>query len=75
MSDYIDGDMKPRARRRLEAHAVFCPECGPLLRTLLTIVHGLAVLPRPLHEPIAPAVIERLRRESDEPPERVVQMR
>jgi anti-sigma factor RsiW len=75
MSDYVDGDLSPRARRRLEAHAVFCPECGPMLRALLTIVHGLGDLPGPHHEPIAPAVIDRLRRESDEPSDRVVRMR
>jgi anti-sigma factor RsiW len=75
MSDYIDGDLSPRARRRLEAHAVFCPECGPVLRALLTIVDGLGNLPGPQHEPIAPGVIERVRLESGEPPDRVVRMR
>jgi anti-sigma factor RsiW len=75
MSDYVDGDLSPGARHRLEAHAVFCPECGPMLRALLRIVHGLGSLPGPSHDPIAPRVIERLRRETGEPPDRVVQIR
>jgi anti-sigma factor RsiW len=34
MSDYVDGELSPRRRQRIERRAERCPECGPLRRTL-----------------------------------------
>jgi hypothetical protein len=65
MSDYVDGELSPRERRRLEAHARLCPECGPLRRTLTVLVWELRELGRarrPVRS-VAPGVIERLRSE------------
>jgi hypothetical protein len=65
MSDYIDGEFTPRQRRRLEAHARLCPECGPLRRTLTVLVWELRELgrSRPTGTTVADGVIERLRGE------------
>jgi hypothetical protein len=65
MSDYIDGELTPRQRRRLEAHARLCPECGPLRRTLTVLVWELRELgrSRPTGTTVADGVIERLRSE------------
>ena len=63
LSDYIDGDLRERERRRLERHADICPECGPLLRALTVTVFRLRQLRlrRPGH--VTPQVIGRLRAE------------
>ena len=65
MSDYIDGELTSRQRRRLEAHARLCPECGPLRRTLTVLVWELRELgrSRPTGTTVADGVIERLRSE------------
>ena len=63
MSDYLDGNLGPRERRRLEEHVHWCPECRHLLETLRRTVEGLMGL-RPAPDPsVASGVIERLRRE------------
>jgi hypothetical protein len=63
MSDYIDEDVTSRERRRFEAHASLCPECGPLLRGLLAMLHALRGLRAEPSRSVAPSVIERLRAE------------
>jgi anti-sigma factor RsiW len=69
MSGYLDGELAPRARYRLERHTRECPECRGVLRSLrrmLGLLHGLPAA-SPSHAPdIAAAVRARLR----EPPER-----
>jgi hypothetical protein len=64
MSDYVDGELSPRQRRRLEAHARLCPECGPPKRTLTVLVWELRELGRgrPARS-VAPGVIQRIRSE------------
>jgi len=61
MSDYIDGDMSPRERERLDRHAYLCPECGPLRRALLWLVIELRELRRRPEHSISPQVIEHVR--------------
>jgi len=63
ISRYVDEDMSPRARERLERHADLCPECGPLRRAMLWLVSELRELRPPPERSIAPEVIERLRAE------------
>lgn len=61
MSDYVDGELSWRERRRLELHAQDCPDCGPAiraLRSLLRLLHGVAVR----HSTAAPqSVFDRVR--------------
>jgi Putative zinc-finger len=38
MSDCIEGELSPRERRRLVAHARLCLECGWLRRSLMVLV-------------------------------------
>jgi anti-sigma factor RsiW len=63
LSDYLDGDLTSRARRRLRAHAHDCPACGPTLCSLKRVVQGLRSLPSMDDPSIAPSVISRLRTE------------
>jgi anti-sigma factor RsiW len=61
MSDFLDGDLSPAQRRRLERHGDLCPECGPLRRALVWLVVELRELRRPPDRSIVPDVIERVR--------------
>jgi anti-sigma factor RsiW len=61
MSEYVDGDMPPRERERLERHADLCPECGPLRRALFWLTIELRELRRQPERSIAPQVIEHIR--------------
>jgi hypothetical protein len=65
MSDHVDGELSPRQRRRLEAHARLCPQCGRLRRSLTVLAWELRELGR-MRSPgmtVAGGVIERLRSE------------
>lgn len=66
LSDYIDGELTLRARRRLQRHADGCPDCGPTLRSLIRVVHALRTLPGSDRPSIAPMVIARMREEPSE---------
>ena len=64
MHAYLDGELSERKRLRLLRHADLCPECGPMLRTLVVRLVELRELGR--RQPpgtVAPRVIERIRRE------------
>ena len=44
LSHYVEGDLRDRARRRLERHAAECPECSRGLRAikaLLRLIPGI----------------------------------
>jgi anti-sigma factor RsiW len=44
LSHYADGDLSPRARRRLERHAEDCVDCGRgirAMRALLRLIPGI----------------------------------
>jgi anti-sigma factor RsiW len=65
VSDFLDGELSERHRRRLQAHAELCPDCGPKLRTLTILLWELRELSRPpAAVAIAPRVVERVRREA-----------
>lgn len=66
LSAYLDSELSERDRRRLEAHAGICPECGRMLATLRRTLRGLRELGRePSPSPdLAESVIERLRSQS-----------
>ena len=47
LSHYVEGDLSPRARRRLDRHARDCVDCGRgirAMRALVYAVHGLGGL-------------------------------
>src|ERR1035441_5013331 len=37
-SDYLDSELSPRERRRVERHTADCPECRELLRSLQALI-------------------------------------
>jgi anti-sigma factor RsiW len=44
LSDYVDGELSSRGRRRLDRHALGCADCGDgirAMRALVYAVHGL----------------------------------
>ena len=44
LSHYVEGDLRPHARRRLDRHARDCVECGRGIRAMRALVyaaHGL----------------------------------
>jgi anti-sigma factor RsiW len=47
MSDYLDGELAPAGRSRIERHLSECAECRRLLAGLRRIVDGLQRLPAP----------------------------
>jgi anti-sigma factor RsiW len=41
LSHYVEGDLRPRARRRLDRHARDCTDCGRGIRAMRALVHTL----------------------------------
>jgi anti-sigma factor RsiW len=64
LSDYVDGDLPPRDRERVEEHVHWCPECRRVLETLRRTLKALMDLRATPGDRIAPSVIDRLRRET-----------
>jgi anti-sigma factor RsiW len=63
LSDYIDDDLAPHERERIEDHVSICPHCRRVLRTLRRTLESLMELPGEPRPSVADGVIERLRRE------------
>ena len=42
LSHYVERDMPPRARRRLERHAAECPDCGRAIRAMNALLRLIA---------------------------------
>jgi anti-sigma factor RsiW len=47
LSHYVEGDLRPRARRRLDRHARQCVDCGRGIRAMRALVHALRGLEGP----------------------------
>jgi hypothetical protein len=47
LSHYVEGDLRPRARRRLDRHARDCVDCGRGIRAMHALVYGLGGLGGP----------------------------
>ncbi len=63
LSAYLDGELDPSQRARVERHTGRCPRCQALLASLRRIRDGLAALPlRPAAPGRADAVMARLGR-------------
>ena len=64
LSDYLDGELRPGDRERVEEHVSLCPQCRRVLRTLRRTLESLTGLSRAEPRPgLADGVIERLRGE------------
>jgi anti-sigma factor RsiW len=70
LSGYLDEELEPSKRKRVEHHVHMCPSCHRLLATLRDTLEGLRALGRrPLPaEGVADSVIARLRDSSADPP-------
>lgn len=67
-SDYLDAELPPRERTRVERHAGDCPECRELLRSLQAIVSALATMRGEDGEPVAGAVLAAVQSSLGESP-------
>lgn len=47
LSDFVDGDLSPRGRTRLQRHVDNCPDCYRVLVTLQRMLDRLHHLPPP----------------------------
>jgi anti-sigma factor RsiW len=63
LSDYLDDDLSPLERRRVEDHVGICPHCRRVLRTLKRTLESLTDLRRGGRPGLADSVVDRLRRE------------
>jgi anti-sigma factor RsiW len=68
MSDYLDGDLAPSPRARMERHTRDCPECERLLTGLRALVQGLGRLPVPNGGAGAVQIAAAVRGRLGEPP-------
>jgi anti-sigma factor RsiW len=41
LSHYVEGDLRPRARHRLDRHARECLDCGRGIRAMRALVHAV----------------------------------
>jgi predicted anti-sigma-YlaC factor YlaD len=68
LSDYVEGELPPRTRRRVVGHLLMCRRCRAVLRSLRTTIAGLNTLGRaePAPDPtVVDSVIARVRSEHD----------
>jgi hypothetical protein len=68
LSDYVDGELTSRARRRVLGHLLTCRRCRAVLRSLKATIAGLNALGsrKPPPDPgLADSVVTRIRGESD----------
>jgi anti-sigma factor RsiW len=68
LSDYVEGELQPRARRRVVRHLLMCRRCRAVLRSLRATIAGLNTLGRaePAPDPtVVDSVIARVRSEHD----------
>jgi anti-sigma factor RsiW len=63
LSEYIDEELTPEERQRLEEHVSMCPQCRRVLATLRRTVESLMGLGEEPRPGVADGVIQRLRSE------------
>jgi anti-sigma factor RsiW len=67
-SDYLDSELSPRERRRVERHTADCPECRELLRSLQALIGVLGTIGDGEPQVVAAAVLASIHsRLSDNP--------
>jgi anti-sigma factor RsiW len=68
-SSYVEGELSPRKKRRLEGHGGICPECRHAIRTLKDLMMKLSGLrqddeeARQAAEQATRSALEQIRRE------------
>jgi len=70
MSDYLDGELAARGRRRLERHVRDCEECRAVLRGLTQMLEKLHAVHVPGGRPEPRELAARVRERLREHPER-----
>ncbi len=68
LSDYAEGELQPRPRRRVVRHLLMCRRCRAVLRSLKATIAGLnAIGPaEPAPDPtLADSVVARIRGKQD----------
>lgn len=69
-SQYLDGELAPARRARLQRHLDECPECRALLRELAALVSALGTLRDDQGAPVAKTIFSSLRGRMDDEPSR-----
>jgi anti-sigma factor RsiW len=65
LSEYLDEELEPRERERVERHVGLCPECRRVLASLKRTLAGLMGLRSNQPTNIADSVIGRLRADGE----------
>jgi anti-sigma factor RsiW len=63
LSAYLDGELVPPERERVERHLVECENCGRTRRALVRMLAGLRTLRASPRRDVARGAVERLRAE------------
>jgi anti-sigma factor RsiW len=63
LSEYLEGQLSPDQRLRVEAHVSICPNCTRVLATLRRMLEGLQMMRAQPQTGVTDGVIERLREE------------
>jgi anti-sigma factor RsiW len=61
LSHYIEGELRPRARRRLDRHAQGCADCGRGIRAMRALVHAAQGLGGPTGARAPATIFDRVR--------------
>ena len=61
LSHYVEGDLRPRARRRLERHARGCVDCGRGIRAMRALVYAAQRLDGPARVRAPATIFDRAR--------------
>ncbi len=61
-SDYLDGELDPAERQRVERHTSVCPKCRQALEALRRTLTALRGLRSERRDDLAAGVIDHLRR-------------
>lgn len=69
ISDYLDNDLEPDSRRRVELHLHGCPTCPPLYAALVGVTKGLKSAERDPDTVVSAALAARLTRSQDGVPD------
>jgi anti-sigma factor RsiW len=69
MSEYLDGELGPRGRARIERHIEECAQCRGLCKVLRKMLDALHRLSRPRERLDADEMVAAVRRRLDEPAE------